>query len=207
MKHLGSITDINGATIEPVDCITGGSPYKVYAYKFPDGKVYVGMTKNTLEQRRDMGYHHNKPLQSAIRKYGWHGFEHWIIKNRLTRKEAESLEIEYIEKFDSANPLKGYNISLGGSATYKGLKHTKEYKKRMSEINTGKTFTEEHIRNMRIAHIKQKKKVQSIDAHGNTKLYSSLHDAAEKVGSYPSNISRSCKNNKEYKGLRWQFAE
>lgn len=26
MKHLGSITDINGAEIEPVDCITGGSP-------------------------------------------------------------------------------------------------------------------------------------------------------------------------------------
>ena len=26
MKHLGSVTEINGATIEPVDCITYGSP-------------------------------------------------------------------------------------------------------------------------------------------------------------------------------------
>ena len=26
MRHLGSVTDINGALIEPVDCITGGSP-------------------------------------------------------------------------------------------------------------------------------------------------------------------------------------
>ena len=26
MKHLGDICKINGAEIEPVDCITGGSP-------------------------------------------------------------------------------------------------------------------------------------------------------------------------------------
>ena len=26
MIHLGSITELNGAEIEPVDCITGGSP-------------------------------------------------------------------------------------------------------------------------------------------------------------------------------------
>ena len=26
MKHLGDITQIHGSGIEPVDCITGGSP-------------------------------------------------------------------------------------------------------------------------------------------------------------------------------------
>ena len=26
MKHVGSITELNGAEIETVDCITGGSP-------------------------------------------------------------------------------------------------------------------------------------------------------------------------------------
>lgn len=53
--------------------------YKIYLYLFPDGKAYVGMTKNSLEERRDMGYQHNKPLQRAIRKYGWHGFEHKVL--------------------------------------------------------------------------------------------------------------------------------
>ena len=31
MKHLGDITKINGAEIEPVDVITGGSPCQDYA--------------------------------------------------------------------------------------------------------------------------------------------------------------------------------
>lgn len=29
MKHLGDITKINGAEIEPVDVITGGSPCRI----------------------------------------------------------------------------------------------------------------------------------------------------------------------------------
>ena len=33
MKHLGDITKINGAEIEAVDVITGGSPCQDYAEK------------------------------------------------------------------------------------------------------------------------------------------------------------------------------
>lgn len=54
MKHLGDITKINGAEIETVDVITA----KVYKYTFPDGKVYIGMTTKSLEERRDSGYQH-----------------------------------------------------------------------------------------------------------------------------------------------------
>ena len=38
MKHYGDITKINGAEIEPVDCITGGSPCQ----GFPDGWTDIG---------------------------------------------------------------------------------------------------------------------------------------------------------------------
>lgn len=31
MQHLGDITKLNGSTIEPVWCVTGGSPCQDYA--------------------------------------------------------------------------------------------------------------------------------------------------------------------------------
>lgn len=36
MKHLGSVTDINGAEIEPVDVITFGSPCQDFPHFFDD---------------------------------------------------------------------------------------------------------------------------------------------------------------------------
>lgn len=51
MIHLGDITKIDGSKIPPVDVITSGS-YKVYMYRFPDGKAYIGMTRHELQYRK-----------------------------------------------------------------------------------------------------------------------------------------------------------
>lgn len=209
MIHLGSITDIKGNAIEKVDCITGGSPsYKVYQYIFPNGKVYVGMTKNSIEQRRDMGYNHNKPLQKAIREYGWNGFEHKIIADNLTILQAEKIEKETIEKYKSNIPDNGYNISAGGRATYAGLKHTEEYKKKMSELYKGRSFSDKTLSRMKEAHKKERKAVISFTLSGELFMkFESLHHAAQAVNGYPSNISRACNNGEPYKALKWAFDE
>ena len=207
MKHYGDITKLSGYELPPVDVITGGSSYKVYIYEFPNNKVYVGMTKNTLEKRRDMGYQHNKPLQCAIRKYGWRGIKHDVIAENLTKEEAEKLEKEIIKKYESTNPLKGYNVSYGGKETYKGLCHTKEYKKHMSNLYKGRSFSVETLDRMREAHKKERKPVRCFSLDGTLiKCFESLHEAAKAVNGYPTNISRACKKEtKTYKGYVWSF--
>lgn len=181
--------------------------YKVYIYTFPNGKVYIGMTKNTLAERRDMGYQHNKELQKTIREFGWQNFKHEIIKDGLTKSQAEELEIETIEKYKATDPEKVLNISKGGTATFEGLSHTEEYKERMRRLNTGKKFSKEHLQNIKIAREKTSTKVTGTDADGNKTEYKSLHDAAEKVGGFATNISRAIKSGKNYKGFSWAESE
>ena len=192
MKHFGDIT---------TDCNLN---YRVYKYNFPNGKIYIGMTKNSLEKRRDMGYQHNEKLQEAIRKYGWNGFSHEIIKDGLTRRQAEDLEIEMIKTCDTTNPEKGYNISYGGRATFAGLKHTNKYKEKMCRINKGKKFSEMHLRKLKLAQEKTSMKVIGIDEKENKFAFNSLHDAAKSVDGYATNISRAIESKKIYKGLLWK---
>ena len=47
------------------------------------------------------------------------------------------MEMYYINKFNSANPNYGYNITLGGGGTF-GYKLTEEHKKKLSEIMKSK---------------------------------------------------------------------
>ena len=91
-----------------------------------NGKVYIGMTCNIdtrYGSKEGQGYLHKKKngeyvqpyFARAILKYGWDNFEHEILKEGLTLKEADELEREYIKEYDSSNPEKGYNIRGGGS--------------------------------------------------------------------------------------------
>lgn len=182
--------------------------YKIYMYTFPNGKRYIGMTSQTLEARRDCGYNHNKGLKEAIRRYGWRGFKKEILEDGLTEEQAYGKEKEYISLYDTANFLKGYNISLGGKETFKGLKHSEEHKRYISGLYKGKKFTEEHIENLCRSHVKQRKAVEQINSQGESiRRFKSLKEAAESVGGYKTNISRACKENKPYKGWMWRYAE
>lgn len=93
--------------------------YKVYKYtNIINGKIYIGQTIDTLEMRAGAnGYKYRKCpyFYNAIKKYGWENFTSEILADNLTREQANELEIEYIEKFNSQNPEIGYNISDGGN--------------------------------------------------------------------------------------------
>lgn len=90
--------------------------YKLYKHTSPSGKVYFGITKQDLNQRwkYGSGYKDNVYFWRAIQKYGWNSISHELIRDGLTREEAEALEIEYIGKYDSTNRDKGYNRAPGG---------------------------------------------------------------------------------------------
>ena len=179
--------------------------FKIYRYTFPDGMFYIGMTSLDIAKRRDCGYGHNPKLKKAL-KVGWHNVKVDILDTTDSRDKAFELEEYYIKLFDATN--KGYNISKGGKFTYKGLNHTEDYKKKMSELFRGKKYSDETLSKLRKAHAWQRKAVISLDFEGNVvKRYKSIGDAAEDVGGYKSNIKRACAEQKSYKGFMWKLDE
>lgn len=114
-----------------------------------NNKKYIGITKTNLSKRwghDGSGYRNNKqPLFSrAIEKYGWDGFEHVVLFENLSEKEACDKEIELISKYHTQNPNYGYNIQPGGQLGNTGVKFSEETKKKMSDAKKGRTLTEEH---------------------------------------------------------------
>ena len=88
--------------------------YSVYIHTFPNGKRYVGLTKQNPEVRwgtNGSGYK-EQPVYEAIQEFGWDNIKHDIIATNLSRDEAQALEIEMISKYDTINI--GYNVSAGG---------------------------------------------------------------------------------------------
>lgn len=114
--------------------------YTVYKHTSPSGKVYIGLTAQQVEKRwrGGKGYKYNQAFYKAIQKYGWDNIKHEIIAENLTAEQAQKLEIELIEKYDSRNKNRGYNICVGGDLSWLGVKHTEETKKKMSELKKGK---------------------------------------------------------------------
>lgn len=122
--------------------------YKVYKYLFPNGKVYIGVTSRTLEERRDFGYSHNLELKAALKQYGWRNIQKEILASDLSEDEAFELEKKSIEAYKATDPSIGYNKSCGGKETYLGLKHNDETKDKIRKANTGRKFSEDHRKNL-----------------------------------------------------------
>lgn len=114
--------------------------WKIYKHIFPNGKVYIGQTKNSLSQRFQKGYGYiTQPLiAKAIEKYGWDNVITEILEDNIpSQEEANQLEIKYIAEYDSRNPEKGYNIGIGG-----GIINKCDDERILSLWNEGKTQKE-----------------------------------------------------------------
>lgn len=82
-----------------------------------NGKKYYGITsrKPSYRWNHGNGYSNNEYFTRAIQRYGWiKGFEHVIILDNLTQKEASELEKEYIHKYKTNLREYGYNLASGG---------------------------------------------------------------------------------------------
>lgn len=98
------------------------SKYCIYMHKNKsNGKIYIGMTNNPQCRWRKGGIEYkpkenrNSRFWGAIQKYGWENFEHIILLDGLTQKEAEKAEIQTIAKYNSTDRDIGYNLAKGGN--------------------------------------------------------------------------------------------
>ena len=116
--------------------------YTVYKHTFPNGKVYIGITKNKPEIRWNGGYGYMTQVKMwrAIQKYGWDNVQHDILFTGLTKEDAQAEEIKAISLYDSTNPERGYNTDYGG---YARPAMTEEAKKKLSAALKGRTIPEE----------------------------------------------------------------
>ena len=90
--------------------------YSVYCLLFPNGKMYIGITSKTPEERwhNGHGYHHSQVMTRAIKKYGWNNVEKEVLLSGLTKEEAIVIEIGLIKQYQLTNHDHGYNTSIGG---------------------------------------------------------------------------------------------
>ena len=140
--------------------------YKVYKHIFPNNKVYIGITKQSLTRRwqEGLGYKRQLFVFNAIKKYGWGNVKHEIIFKNLSKKDAEQKEKELIKFYKSNNRQYGYNIENGGNVNKVsdvtkekirkaniGKKMSDYTKQQLLKANIGKTLSEETKEKLRIA--------------------------------------------------------
>jgi len=90
--------------------------YVVYRHTCPNGKVYIGITKQFPENRwkNGIGYKSSPHFWNAIQKYGWENIKHEILHSELPKDDACKYEREYIESHNSTDRRFGYNEKSGG---------------------------------------------------------------------------------------------
>lgn len=124
--------------------------YKVYMHRFPNEKVYIGITKQPVEERWRNGEGYKSQLvHRAIEKYGWGNIEHIVLASCLSKKDAEDMEIQLIKDFKSTIPEFGYNVGNGGNCV--GT-HSEETKRKIAESNRKRVISEETRKKQSASH-------------------------------------------------------
>jgi len=70
-------------------------------------------------------------LKKALKKHGRNSFSRKIIAIAYSKEELNELEIYYIKINDAVISDNYYNISLGGSSTFAGMRHSEESKRKI----------------------------------------------------------------------------
>lgn len=121
--------------------------YTLYVHTcIANKKVYVGITYQDANNRwKDgEGYKSNYELYSDIRKYGWEeGFFHQIVSDNLSWEKVKEAEAFFINIYDSTNPEKGYNHSVGGK--YGKKKERGSFASKLKSLRKNKGLTQEEL--------------------------------------------------------------
>lgn len=147
----------------------------VYAIGFPNGKLYIGITEKTAEERltshlKDMRAGSKFAIHNALRKYG-RNVKLMILTQGVSFDEAKDLEIWWISWLGTMRPG-GYNLTKGGDGsvgrklsqehketllrTSRGYKRSDENKQKLSEIAKGRKLSKETKRKISLAGIGNK---------------------------------------------------
>ena len=89
--------------------------YTIYKRTTPDGRVYIGCTKRSLEARAGVqGVHYKQDVLfwKAIQRFGWESVQTVILHTTESCEEACALELACIKEYDALNPDVGLNSRL-----------------------------------------------------------------------------------------------
>lgn len=126
--------------------------YKIHSKK--NGKIYIGSSIDIQIRRRNHfnslrgGRHTNKKLQNHFNKYGEDDLLFEVITTTNDLKEMLEIEQKLINEFDAFKT--GFNMSPNAGNSL-GRKHSVETKQKLSQMQIGKTLSEEHKRNIGIS--------------------------------------------------------
>ena len=217
--------------------------YVVYQHKNKiNGKVYIGITSQKPEQRwgsQGCNYKSSPHFYSAIQKYGWDNFEHNILFTELTKEQACLKEQELIKEYNSMNREFGYNSTSGGDiftmneetkqkisqammGNQNNLGHpcSEEKKKKISNAQKGREFTEEHkqklseaAKNRHVPCSEEKKQILKEKSHKKPvyceeldKIFESVQECGRQLGIPATNISKLCNGRgKTLKGYHLKY--
>lgn len=128
--------------------MTKGLIYKVTS---PNGKVYIGKTSKTLQER--IRAHRNDYLRekynfkfyNSLKKYGFDNFVWEVIEDSIDLNLLNEVEIKYIKQFNSFED--GLNSTIGGNGgdIFNSLSEEKKQHivEQISLANKGKELSEE----------------------------------------------------------------
>ena len=209
--------------------------YKVYIHKFPNGKAYIGITRQEPKIRWGGGNGHvrNEYMHRAIKKYGWENIEHIILFDGLSEEDACEIEKSLIKKYRTNEKEFGYNIESGGQCS----NLAESTKQKLREAHIGKSASEETREKMRAsrnrfifenpeeykkimenmmlavekaAELKRKPVIQ-YDLDGNfLAVWNSTREAERVLGIHHSHIAECCNKLPKHNtagGYRWEYAD
>ena len=81
-------------------------------------KIYIGQTKQKIEDRLVQHSYSFSPLGLDIRKYGLENFKIEIVEECFTKNELNEREKFWIKKLNCKVP-NGYNVASGGQGNSK----------------------------------------------------------------------------------------
>lgn len=86
--------------------------WKVYKRTCPNGRVYIGITSRSLDERMQGGYKNNREFALAIIKYGKDAIVSEVLEEHENYDTALEREIYYINKYADIcyNKIKNSNI-------------------------------------------------------------------------------------------------
>lgn len=112
--------------------------YYLYVHTVPNGKKYIGMTKDTdLRWNNGNGYYKNEDFTKAIEMFGWENIKHEIIDVFEDELLCHMNEIIYTIVLNTELPAFGYNRTHFKDMFLKKYNEKKpynEYNKESSEV-------------------------------------------------------------------------
>lgn len=169
--------------------------YSIYKHTCPNGKIYIGITKQKAEARWNHGHGYDTQFfGKAVKKYGWENIQHEVLMNGLTLEMANSWEQALISQYKSYDPQYGYNLTMGGDGQV-GRKATNKLreatKKRVCAMWQNPAMREKLLKHLH--EISQNNKGRKMSAEAIRKRLSKISKpivqydlTGKKIASYPS---------------------